>query len=573
MTRIVCLSLAALSLGALLPETVDAQVALLRFTGSRANQVRRQLASQLRDKGHTIVDLDESNERDIEATASSTGATALIRGRIQRRSGRWRATFNIYDAGGERRGRATASARGLAGLARQGANRLSDDLTALTSSRSADPPAEDEPEDEPEEPSGTRRVVVDDFSGPGAGRIRNRLVRVLAAQSSIEMVERSDLESAARRLDVDLGDAEGLQRAAARAQVAAYITGTNNRRGGRWSTVITVRSGESGQEVEAVQFSGRNVRALDGQVRQRGWNRLSGVIARTAAPDPSLAGDDEEEEEDEEEDEEDAEEEEEEEEEDEYEGPSTGGTYNALEMAILGHAFGRKLRYNDDLYGFLREYTLNFGPQIRFSARWYPGAHVTDGFGSYLGIDLMWERAFGIDSKRADGVVFPTSSQAWLVGLRGRYPLERHEFSVGFGYGRHSFIIENSGPSTPDRLNIPVVPGVNYKHIKLDLDARIHIAGGLYTRIFAGYMIILDLGGIEDDVWFPLASGGGFEAGLNLDYEMDNGLTIRVGFDVRRYFMDMNVSPTDENGQGDPWVVGGAVDQYFGYTLGLAYRL
>ena len=572
------LAFVALTIGALLPEAsgwvarAEAQVAVLQFNGPRASQVRRQVAGQLRDKGHTIVDLDQSDSTDIEAVASSTGARALVRARIQRRSGRWQATFNVYDASGESRGRATATARGLAGLARQAANRLTDDLTQLTSSRA-------EPEPVASSGGSGQRVVVGDFSGPGSGRVRNRVVRVLAAQSGLEMVERADLDQAASRLGVDLDDAEGLQRASAAARVSTYVTGSTSRRGGRWSAVITVRDGATGQEVEAVQLQGRNARALDSQIERRGWSRLSGPIGQTSIPDASLAGGDDEDEEDEDEDEDehdedvDEEEDQDEDEEDDDDGPSTGGTYNALELAILGHAFGRTLRYNDDLYGFLREYTLKFGPQVRFSGRWYPGAHVTDGFGSYLGIDLMWERAFGIDSKRADGVVFPTRSQAWLVGLRGRYPLERHEFSVGFGYGRHSFIIENSGPSSPDRLNIPVVPGVNYKHLKLDVDARVHLAAGVFARVFAGYMIVLDAGGIEDDVWFPLATAGGFEAGLNLDYELDNGLTFRIGFDVRRYFFDMNVVPDDANGQGDPWVVGGAVDQYFGYTFGIAYRL
>jgi len=49
-------------------------------------------------------------------------------------------------------------------------------------------------------------------------------------------------------------------------------------------------------------------------------------------------------------------------------------------------------------------------------------------------------------------------------------------------------------------------------------------------------------------------------------YELDAGLEIRLGFDVRRYFFSMNPEV------GDPFIAGGALDQYLGYTLGIAYR-
>ncbi|MEM9068413.1 MAG: hypothetical protein AAGE52_07895 [Myxococcota bacterium] len=530
---------------------VEAQVAVDELRGPRASTVRRNLISGLESAGHTIVDEGE--------------AQLVVRGRVLRRAGRWRATLRLTDGSGESLGRVSGSARSVGGLGSQLARRVGRKLAEVSPSA---PEPEPEPEPQPASAGGSgMRVVVGEFSGRAAGRTRTEVVRALSDQ--VEVVPRSELESVASQLGVSLDD-EGLTEAAARTNVSAYITGRNSRRGSRWSANVTVRNASNGAEVDTVRFRGRNPAALGRAIRRGGWDQLGPAILQTSAPPQVRAAADDDDDDDEDDDDEEDDEDEDEDDDDDDDDVAPGDfrqEYNALDIAILGHPFSRKLRYNDDFYQLLREYTLDFGPAIQLTGRWYPGAHVTNGFMAHIGFDVSWERAFAIDSKRSDGIVFPTEAQSWYVGLRGRVPLDRHEVTMGVGYGNHSFSVDTAGPSQPGRRTIPQIPGVDYRFIKLQVESRLAIVAGLRVTLFGAYLIVLDAGGPEEDIWFPRTDSGGIEAGILLGYETASGIEIRLGWDVRRYFYSFNVEVND------PFIAGGAVDQYFGYTFGLAYRL
>ncbi len=540
------LAIAAALLSNVGTSVVEAQLHVGSLRGPRGRQVRAALVRALQDRELPVVD----SEQDASVTLS---------GRVWRRGGRWRATVRV-------RGRTEVDQRTVRGAARtpralaaQVARRLAHVLEGLGTPERPEPRGERH-----ETASSPRRVVVGEFRGRGAGQARGALVASLSSAGSVELVPRAELEATG----ADLTSAAGLVEAASRLRVSAYLTGMVSRRGSGWTARITVRSGADGAVVEEVELRGRNLRSLQGVLRRRGWSRLSSAVESTQAPervavvDPGAdrspepddtvvdgtgVGDADE--------------------------AATDGVLrdealpNALDMAILAHPFSRRLVYNDDLYGLLREYSLGLGPAFRLAARWYPGAHFTAGWGAYLGVDILWERAFAIDSKRADGEVFPTRSQAWYLGLRGRIPLGRHEVSVGLGYGRHTFVIDSAGPSQPGRLNIPQVPGVDYRSVATQVEMRLAPVAGLRITLSGAYLFLLDLGGIGSDRWFPRAKAGGIEAAVTLGWETSSGIELRLGWDVRRYFYRF------EPEVGDPFIAGGAIDQYFGYSFGLAYRL
>ena len=221
----------------------------------------------------------------------------------------------------------------------------------------------------------------------------------------------------------------------------------------------------------------------------------------------------------------------------------------------------------DELSFCTRRYTNR--PAIELAMRWFPGAHFTDGFAAHIGVEASYERAFGIDSVPADPDderVFPTRSQEWMIGLRGRFPYDDHFFSVGVGYGNHYFIIEPSGPAVAGRGNQPEIPRTEYDFLRLQGEARLALVGGLSLTMGLGYRVVFDSGGIQSEVWFPASTVGGIETDLMVGYRLDNGIEIRLGFDYRRYFYAMNVELTS------PWIAGGALDQYIGGSLGIAYR-
>ena len=65
-------------------------------------------------------------------------------------------------------------------------------------------------------------------------------------------------------------------------------------------------------------------------------------------------------------------------------------------------------------------------------------------------------------------------------------------------------------------------------------------------------------------MWFPRATGAGLDAGAMLTFHAKPWLELYARVDLRRYFFAMNPEV------GDPWIAGGATDQYVGGALGIA---
>jgi len=559
MTRLLLLAFAFLFVLPL-ADVAEAQVAVAELEGPRrrAADVRQRLAARLQQAGFEVVPSGSTEGDDAASIASATGAKAVVTGAVIRRGGRWRAQLQVRDASGDVRNEVTGAHRGIGGLAAQLAQRIEDDVRELVSGGGAAAPAASG--------GGAGSLVVGDFDGRGAARIRNQLVRSLAGE--YELVTRDDLAASAVRAGGDLGDPEALRDAAAALNVRAFIDGAVSRSGRRWVLRVSVTDAATNNQVSRESFRGSSSRRLARVVRDQGASKLADAIAQTSVPESAAAPDpgDIEDPGDDADDADDGDDED-----DEIPAPprDRSGFPVALDIAVYGRIFHRELQYNDDLYGLLRGYTLQLGPAIELAGRWYPGAHFTDGFGAHIGIELSYERAFGIDSVPADpddDRTFPTRSQEWLIGLRGRFPLDRHYFSLGVGYGSHIFVIEPSGPAVAGRGNLPEIPRTEYDFLRIHADARLAVAGGFHVTLGGGYRVVFGSGGIEDEVWFPDASVGGVEADVILGYQFDNGLEIRLGFDWRRYFYSMNVDLTS------PWIAGGAVDQYLGGSLGIAYR-
>lgn len=533
---------------ALTPNLAAAQVALA-VDGPRSNVVQRDAIRAIERAGLSAVAVEVDDE-EVAEIAASTGASTVVVGSVSRRGGRWRISGTIHGADGAELGTAAATARGLTAASRSFASELAEKLGSLSP---------------PEVPLERRRVVVGEVEGPpsAASRARAALVETLESRPrEVELLGYDAFESTARELGVDLVSDQGVARVSAEMGVAAYVTGRVTRRGRRWSARFEVRDGTTGRVVGSADLDGNNPSLLASAISREGFRELRSALAATTTPtrapleasarsavevlESEAPTDDEPE---------------------ELLGDTAGErVYVAFDLGVYLHLFSRKFRYNDDLYRLMRTYTLPLGPAFRVDGRWYPGAHFGDGFYAHVGFEFMYERAFGIDSKRADGELFPTHSRAWHVGLRGRLPLGDHEVSLGAGYGLHSFVVEPAGPSQPGREIIPQVPGVSYRLLKLQAEGRLALVAGLRATVRAAWLQLLELGGIESELWFPRASGGGIEAEILLGYELDAGLEVRIGFDVRRYFFSMNPEV------GDPFIAGGALDQYLGYTVGAAYR-
>ena len=131
---------------------------------------------------------------------------------------------------------------------------------------------------------------------------------------------------------------------------------------------------------------------------------------------------------------------------------------------------------------------------------------------------------------------------------------------LGADYAQHYFnlTVDNALP-----------PNVNYSAVRPSLTGRVAMGPKLTLSITAAYLHILSVGQLGTEDRFPRITSLGAEAGAMLSYQLDNELELGVGADLRHYAHAMNV----QQGERQERLVGGALDEHFGATMLLTYRL
>ena len=121
------------------------------------------------------------------------------------------------------------------------------------------------------------RVVVGDFSGPTASKLRARVVRTLAERSEIRLVTAGEL-AARTEPRAEALDALG---------VAASVRGDVVREGGRWMARLEVLHRATGEVAARLRVPSANIRALPAAVAERLWSSLGSAL--TSAPAPKVS--------------------------------------------------------------------------------------------------------------------------------------------------------------------------------------------------------------------------------------------------------------------------------------------
>lgn len=232
----------------------------------------------------------------------------------------------------------------------------------------------------------------------------------------------------------------------------------------------------------------------------------------------------------------------------------------ALDLALGVQLTHRALRWNDDLFGELRPYTLALAPWITLDARWHPAAHFTAGWPAQLGVYAGAGFAAGLSSSDSRGRSYDTSALDLRGGVRARLPLGPHALTFGAGVELRRFTL-----SLPDDPNDPGVPGVSYLSATLDADARVRLTGRVALLAGATAALPLALGDLADRL-FPGATGAAIELRGGAAWSFAPGFELRAIASYRRYFLAMNSSP------GDRWVAGGLVDEFASLGLSAAWR-
>jgi len=548
----------------------DGAGALLPFHGPQAAKLRQSVQRGLRAADVELIPLGEvsavvKKTKGYAKQAAKLEASVLIRVRTQRVEGRYIADTEVRDAKGKRVRKLRTSSSSLSRLS----NRIVDQLIKTGRMPGAAEDAAATPEAASEPPPPTQpRLVVRPFTGPQSGKIRGATVRGLRS-APVELFPNAQFTEKAESLGVDLTAPGGHVAPAAALAVSGLIDGDVLHEDGVWSAYVRLVDGESMKVINQHFYEARTASALAKSVQssvssdfRQDLSKLGVGAAVAVAPVtevtavPSTKASDESEPE---------------------AKPKAARPKEkrpaAVDIEVTFRLVHRTFAYSEvllnDPRGDLRDYKLKIGPGVGIRFQYFPGAHFTSGVGAQFGIDFEWERVFKFDSTRPDGQKFPTESQQFLVGARWRYPKERWEPFVVADYGVHDFRFGLSGPPQPGVDVTAGIPNVKYEFIRIGGGFRVGIGKKerFIVALNAAFRGVLSLGGIGTDLWFPEAKANGMDAMLMLGYALPKGFEIRIGGDYRRYWFDLNPVPGTA-----PYVAGGALDQYWDASIGLAWR-
>ncbi len=408
--------------------------------------------------------------------------------------------------------------------------------------------------------SSKKKIGLGAFKGAKSKDVRGKVLDILKESSDYDVTDASDVKpgqddktylEAARSLGVD-----------------AIVVGEVTK---KFDLKVTVHNGADGASLGEFEIKGGNAKklqkALDNEFAIAVADPLS--QAKAAAP-----------EEPEPEEEKPAEEPKEEPKEEEEPKESDSGSSKPSPLEIMAglRAYNRNFSYNQPLDEVLPDlaidplytYELPLGPALLLDLKLYPVAFFSGGVAANIGLQVHFEQGFATRSVYAentpDEVELETSTQEIRAGLRGRIPLDKHEFGVFADFGIHKFRLAGDEDGTVNPA-FPLIPDVEYRFIRPGVDATFRFSDFL-IGIHAGYRILLSMNELDSVVWFPGAKGAGIDAGLELGYAVLPSLDVIVGGDFLRYAFDFNAIPND-----NPVVAGGATDDYISGWVGVRYRL
>jgi hypothetical protein len=545
----------------------DGAAALLPFQGPQASKVRQNVQKGLRAAEVQLIPLKQvtavvKKTKGYAKQAAKLKASVLVRTRVRRVESRWIADTEVRNAKGQRVKKLRISSSSLTRLSNRVVGQLMKTGLMPVAAASVAEPSEPEEPPAPTQP----RLVVRPFAGAQAAKIRGAAVRGLRSEP-IELFPNKQFVEKARTLGIDLKSDGGHVAPASALAVSGLIDGDVLREDGVWSAYVRLVDGESATVISQHFYDASTSAALAKSVQanigpdfRKDLKKLGvaapatvavvPVTAVTAAPVEKGAKKDEAKV--------------------KYKKTRTKGERPAaVDVEVDFRLVHRSFTYKDDLRGNLRDYKLDIGPGVGTKFQYFPGAHFTAGVGAQFGIDFEWERLFKFDSTRNDGAKFPTESQQFLIGLRWRYPTGRWEPFVVLDYGVHTFRFGLSGPPVMGEDNTAGIPSVKYEFVRLGGGFRVGIGKEerFIVAMNAAFRGVFSLGGIGTNLWFPQAKANGMDAMLMLGYALPLGFEIRIGGDYRRYWFDLNPVPPDP-----PYVAGGALDQYWGASIGLAWR-
>jgi hypothetical protein len=237
------------------------------------------------------------------------------------------------------------------------------------------------------------------------------------------------------------------------------------------------------------------------------------------------------------------------------------GRYNEA-IVVANVAFelgGRRFDYKDALSPNTSSYSVLGAPMPSIGLEVYPAARTKIPFVRDLGLTMRFAHAFGLSSTTDDGTEVSTGWTRIGGGLRARFRPGGHGgpmIGVNGGIDFLQFNFDTAGPIDGS------VPSVTYAALRGGVDARIPFWRMALLLDF-GYDGALSAGAVHDR--FRDSNVGGIDLGVGLALALGAGFELRLRSHYTRYFYKFHPK------LGDAYVAGGALDEFLGFGLGVAY--
>ena len=221
---------------------------------------------------------------------------------------------------------------------------------------------------------------------------------------------------------------------------------------------------------------------------------------------------------------------------------------------------GRRFAYSDPITANTRDYDVFGAPMPALGLEVYPAAGTKIPFVRDLGLTGSFSRAFGISSATKAGTKLDTTWMRFGGGLRARFrpgSADGPVIGVSGGINFTSFSFEAT-----DATLVDSAPGVTYASLRGGIDARIPF-WRMALLLDAGYDGALSAGQVHDR--FTGATVGGLDFGAGFAILIAAGFEARLTAHYTRYFYAFDPVP------GDAYVAGGALDEFLGLGIGVAY--
>lgn len=241
-------------------------------------------------------------------------------------------------------------------------------------------------------------------------------------------------------------------------------------------------------------------------------------------------------------------------------GREPGQVSTAIVVANVAFELGgRRFEYKDALSPNTSSYSVFGVPMPSVGLEVYPAGGTKIPFVRDLGLTLRFAHAFGISSATEDETSVSTGWTRIGGGLRARFRPGSPKgpvIGVSGGVDFLQFDFDANGAIADS------VPSVTYVALRGGVDARIPF-WRMALLLDVGYDGALSAGAVHDR--FRESSLGGVDFGAGLALTLGAGFELRLRGHYTRYFYKFHPK------LGDAYVAGGALDEFLGFGLGVAY--